>query len=268
MHALSVTERAAQGSTEKGEIMRLIQRRREEDSSLKTLQNLHGKKKIQYLWDYFKLPLVVLAIFLYVIVYIAYRRFTYQVPVLYTALININAGESLTEQLSEDFLDVLDINSSQSKMYLYSGLYLTDDENNAYHEYTYASRMKILASIDGEQLDVVLMDKEAFDAFSQNGYLCNIDDLLQTNAPELYTNLKPFIVKNTFIAEDNSFELQFDPSIPYNAVTEEYPMGLVISQTDFIKQAGFPETIYLGIIANSPRKDIALAYLQYLFTGK
>ncbi len=248
--------------------MRLIQKRKEGQSSLKTLLNLHGKKKIQYLWDYFKLPLTVLAIFLYVIIYIAYRRCTYQVPILYTALININAGENLTEQLSEGFLDVMGINSSQGKMYLYSGLYLTDDENNAYHEYTYASRMKILASIDAEQLDVVLMDKEAFDAFSQNGYLCNIDDLLQTNAPVLYKDIKPFIVNNTFIAEDNSFELQFDPSIPYNAVTEEYPMGLAISQTNFIKQAEFPETIYLGIISNSPRKDIALAYLEYLFTGK
>ena len=112
------------------------------------------------------------------------------------------------------------------------------------------------------------MDQEAFDAFSQNGYLCNIDELLAAEAPTLYGDIEPFIVENTFIAEDNSFELQFDSSIPYSAVTEEYPMGLDISQTDFIKQAGFPETVYLGIIANSPRKDTALAYLLYLFTGE
>lgn len=245
-----------------------MQKRRKEWASLKTLQSLHGKKKIQYLWDYFKLPLMVLALFLYVIIYIAYRHFTYQPPVLYTALVNINAGETLTKQLSEDFLDVMGINSSQNKLYLYSGLYLTDDENNIYHEYTYASRMKIIASIDGEQLDVVLMNREAFDAFSQNGYLCNIEELLEREAPALYHELKPFIADNTFIAEDNSFELQFDSSILYHAVTEEYPMGLDITQTDFIQQAGFPETIYLGIIANSPRKDTALAYLHYLFTGK
>lgn len=249
--------------------MRLIRKRRDKSASLKTLQHLHGRKKIQYLWDYYKLPLTILAIFLYIIIYIAYRHFTYQTPVLYTALINVNVGESLTKQLSEDFLNVMGITSSQGKMYLYSGLYLTDDENNAYHEYTYASRMKLLASIDAEQLDVVLMNREAFDAFSQNGYLCNIDNLLQEKAPAaFYHDLKPFIVNNTFIAEDNSFELQFDASIPYSAVTEEYPMGLDISQTDFIKQAGFPETIYLGIITNSPRKDTALAYLHYLFTGK
>lgn len=248
--------------------MRFIQKSWKEQASLKTLQSLHGKEKIQYIWDYFKLPLAVLGIILYIIIYIAYRRFTYQDSVLYVALVNVNAGETLTKQLSEDFLDTTGIDTSQNKLYLYSGLYLTDDENNVYHEYTYASRMKILASIDGMLLDVVLMDQEAFDAFSQNGYLCNIDDLLRAEAPDLYKDVEPFIVKNTFIAEDNAFELQFDSSIPYSAVTEEYPMGLNLSQTDFIKQAGFEETVYLGIIANSSRKDTALAYLLYLFTGE
>ena len=80
--------------------------------------------------------------------------------------------------------------------------------------------------------------------------------------------MKPFIVENIFIEEDNSFELMFDPSIPYSAVTEHYPMGLDLSQTGFIAQAGFEESVYLGIIDNSPRKDTALAYLQYLFYGK
>lgn len=248
--------------------MRLIQKSRKEQASLKTLQSLHGKKKLQYIWDYFKLPLAVPGIILYVIIYISYRHFTYQEPVLYTALVNVNAGENLTRQLNEDFLDAMGINTSQNKLYLYSGLYLTDDENNAYHAYTYASRIKILAAIEGELLDVVLMDQESFDAFSQNGYLCNIDELLRAEAPSFYKDIEPFIVTNTFIAEDNSFELQFDSTIPYRAVTEEYPMGLDISQTGFMKQAGFPETVYLGIIANSPRKDTALAYLLYLFTGE
>jgi len=248
--------------------MRLIQTNNGGRASLKTLHSLHGKKKLEYIWDYYKLPLAVLGIFLYAIIYMTYRHLTYKEPILYTALVNVNAGESLTEQLDTGFLDTTGRNASQNRLYLYSGLYLTDDENSAYHEYTYASRMKILAAIDGELLDVVLMDREAFDAFSQNGYLCNIDELLQIEAPSLYQDMEPFIVENTFIVEDNSFELQFDSSLTYNAITEEYPMGLDISQAGLIEQAGFKETVYLGIIANSPRKDTALAYLQYLFYGE
>lgn len=252
----------------KDEIMQFTQKNSKERASLKTLHTLTREKKLQYIWDYFKLPLAVLGIFLYVTIYIVYRNLTDKDPVLYTALVNVNAGETLAKQLNEDFLAAEGINTSQNRLHLYSGLYLTDDDNNAYHEYTYASRMKILASIDGELLDVVLMNQEAFDAFSQNGYLCNIDELLSEKTPAFYKNAKPFIVENTFIAEDNSFEMQFDSSVSYSAVTEKYPMGINLSQTGCIKQAGFEETVYLGIIANSPRKDTALAYLQYLFYGE
>ena len=248
--------------------MQLIKEDGNKQQGQNPLHNLHGTKKIQYIWDYYKLPLVILGIILYVIIYILYRHLTYKDTILYTALVNVNAGDTLTEQLAGGFLEVSGIDTSKNKLHVYTDLYLTDDENNAYHEYTYASRMKILASIDGELFDVVLMNQEAFDAFSQNGYLCNLDDLLAEENPDFYNDINPFIVNNIYIEEDNSFELIFDSSIPYSAVTEEYPMGLDLSQARLIEQAGFEETVYFGIIENSPRKETAVAYLQYLFYGE
>lgn len=247
--------------------MQPFQRNFKNRADFKTLQNLHGKKKLQYIWDYFKLPLIVSGIFLYVLIYVLYRHFTYKTPVLYTALVNVSAGESLTTQLSTDFLNATGADVSHNTLQLYQNLYLTDDENNPYHEYTYASRLKILSAIDDEQLDVVLMDRETFDAFSQNGYLCNIETLLSDSDVSFYEAVKPYITDNIYIEEDNAFELQFDPSLSYNAVTKEYPMGLDFSQAELIKQAGFDSNIYIGIIDNSPRKDTALTYLRYLFYG-
>lgn len=140
------------------------------------LRTLHGTKKLQYIWDYYKLPLVILGIFLYIIGYVVYGHITHKDTVLYTALVNVTAGEDLSNGLSSGFLDAHNINASDNKLELYTGLYLTTDETNEYHEYTYASRMKIQAAIDGELMDVVLMNKEAFDAFSQSGYLYNLEE--------------------------------------------------------------------------------------------
>ena len=238
--------------------------KRKASPEMEKLKNLHGLKKVQYIWDYYKLPMVVLCIFLYIIAYSLYRHFAHKETVLYTALVNVSASESLTAQLSTDFLDYLEKDTSQNTMQLYTGLYLTDDETNPYHEYTYASRMKILAAIDGEQLDVVLMNKEAFDAFSQNGYLCDLLELLSDIDTVLLNEWKPYLVTNTIILEDNSVDLQFDPSIPYQAVTEEHPVGLDMSQSGLIGEAMFDDTVYLGIIANSPRKETAIDYIKYL----
>ena len=231
---------------------------------LEKLKTLHGPQKIRYIWDYYKLPIVVLCILLYILGYSLYGHFTHKEKILYTALVNVSASDSLTEQLSTGFLDSLDQDTSKTTMQLYTGLYLTDDETNPFHEYTYASRMKILASIDGKQLDVVLMNKEAFDAFSQNGYLCDLEELLSSEDVDLYNRLKPHLVTNTVILEDNSTDLQLDPSITYQAVTEEHPFGLDLSQTSMISDAGFSDIVYLGIIANSPRTEEAIDYVRYL----
>ena len=221
-------------------------------SEREKLKNLHGMKKIRYIWDYYKLPLLVLCILLYIICYSFYRHFTHKEPILYTALVNVSVSETLSRQLSTDFLDYLETDTSKRTIQLYEGLYLTDDDTNPYHEYTYASRMKILAAIDSEQLDVVLMNKEAFDAFSQD---CDA---------ALYDQLKTCLVSNTIILEDNSVELQLDPSVTYQAVTEEQPLGLDISRAGLLSGAGFDDTVYLGIIANSTKKETAINYIKYL----
>ena len=57
-----------------------------------------------------------------------------------------------------------------------------------------------------------------------------------------------------------------DPSLSYQAVTEEYPMGLLISQKGLFKKAGFADDVYLGVIKNSPRMDMALKYIKYLYS--
>lgn len=231
------------------------------------LNHLHGKKKIQYIWDYYKLPVVICLIFLYIISAAIYGRISQKETLLYTALVNISAGGQLTDELSSGFLDFLDVSSSKTELKLYTGLYLTDNPDNPNHEYTYASRIKIVASIDDEQLDVVLMNKEAFDAFSQNGYLCNIEELLRGTDTGAAEEWEPYLVNNTVILEDNADDVLSDSSLSYQAVTDDFPMGLLISQKGLFKKAGFDDDVYLGVIKNSPRMDMAAEYIKYLYAG-
>lgn len=229
------------------------------------LRTLHGRKKVQHILAYYKFLLLVICIFIYFIAYNIYGYLTHKDVILYTALVNVVAGDDLSKQLEGDFLDYLDVDTSKNTMKLYTELYLTDDELSAYHEYTYASRMKILAILEGKSLDVVLMNQEAFDAFSQNGYLYDLEQLFSETDPALYEQIKSDLAYNIVILEDNSNDRILDKSIPYSALTEEHPFGLDISQTPFIRQSGFEENVYLGIAANSPRLDAVSEYVKYLY---
>lgn len=233
-------------------------------SEKEKLRRLSGRQKLQYLWDYYKLHFAVICILLYILGYVLYGHFTQKNNVLYAAFINIAPSESLTETLSGGFLSYRNLDTDKNAFYLYTGLYLTTDESNPYHEYTYASRIKLIAAIDTETVDIVLMDQEAFDAFSQNGYLYNMEEFLTEADPKLYRDCQDLLRENIVILEDNAEEAALDRSASYTAETQKYPMALELSHTPLLKGFGFTEPVFLGIIKNTPRKEEAAEYVRYL----
>ncbi|MCI9442405.1 MAG: hypothetical protein HFH15_14475 [Ruminococcus sp.] len=233
-------------------------------SEKEKLRQLQGFKKLQYLWDYYKLHFAAACIILYILGYVLYGHFTQKQNILYAAFINVAPSEALTKALSDGFLLSQDLNPAKNAFYLYTGLYLTSDEANPYHEYTYASRIKLIAAIDNETLDIALMDQEAFDTFSQNGYLDNMEDFLLETDPGLYQDCLKLLRDNIVILEDNAEDAALDSSVSYTAKTEEYPMALEITHTPLLEDAGFTEPVYLGIIKNTPREKEAAEYIRYL----
>lgn len=229
----------------------------------KIWRTLSTAQRLQYLFDYYRLPILGICIVLYILGYTAFRHFAHTDTLLYTALVNVSAGETLTGQLTDGYLDHIKADPNRSSCTLYSGWYLTDDPSSDVYAYTQATRMKVLASIDSEQLDVVLMNREAFDAFAQNGYLCNLEILLKED-PILYGRIQPFLSDNIEILEDNAEDLLLDPSLTYEATTAEYAMAVDLSNCGVLGDAGFSDSIYFGIIGNSPRMQEAVSYLQYL----
>lgn len=231
----------------------------------KKFSQLHGWKKLGYIWDYYKLPIFLLCIALYAGGYLVYRQVTHRDVVLYTALANIAPGEEVKEELGNGFLTSREIDPKKNECYLYSGLYLTTEINAVDQQSAYASQMKVLAAIDGEEMDVALMDKNAFDMFAHAGYLCNISEFLSEKAAGLYQELEPFIESNVHILKDNATDAALNPEVKYESETEEFPMAINVSEASLIKKAGFNGKVYLGVIANSPRKDMAVDYISYLY---
>lgn len=211
--------------------------------------------KLDYILTYYKVEVVVGLLALIVLCSVGYRQLTKKTPVLYEGFVNVEAGEELQERLTTDFLVDTGRSPRKQMIQLYQGLYLTDDPTSIAFQYVYASRLKVLASIESHQMDVMLMNREAYDTFSQSGYLLQLDEYFAGD-PALTTNL--------VIYEDNAEAHSFDETIPYEAVTGEEANALDCSDMPFFKEAGFTEPLYLGIIANTNRLDCSLEYLEYL----
>lgn len=188
------------------------------------LRSLRGRKKLEHIWAYYKLPIVLALILLYIAGYAVYRQATRKEDVLYLALVNVVPGDTLTGQLTDGFAQDQGLTGRQ-EVYLYSGLLLSASEG-ADEEYVYASEMRITAAITARRLDVVLMDAKARDAFAAQGYLADLSGL--------------------------------DPGLA--------GLWLDVSASPLIKAAGFPEAVYLGVLANAPHPQRAAAFIDYLLT--
>ena len=142
--------------------------------------------RIQYIWDYYKVPLFTAALLIYIICYIIFRHATDKDILLYVAAVN-----TPVQKETEDFInsfpksdyavsdaDAKDSMKSRNAIVdLAKDLYLTSDPDSEYHQYVYASRLKILASIEAEKLDIVLADREAMDAFAAQGFLMPLESV-------------------------------------------------------------------------------------------
>ena len=201
------------------------------NTDLETLRSLHGRKKWEHIWAYYKLPIAIALIVVYSFGYAAYRHLTKKEDVLYLGLVNVAVGSDLTEQLTTDFAENQQLTKKQ-QVNLLSGLLLTESEN-ADEQYVYASEMKLLGAVSAQRLDVVLMDESARDKLLADDYFLDLRTL--------------------------------DASFGGLDGLNDTGTILDISDTPLIEQAGFSGKVYLGVVQNAPHPECAAAYIRYLF---
>ena len=228
-------------------------------------QAMSPGKKLEHILTYYKAPILLALLLLFILGSVVHRQLTQKEELLYLGLLNVSIGEELEEGLNEGYLRSAGLDETRQEVYLYRDLYLSDNADVVNHEYAYASRMKVMGAIQANKLDLVLMNREAYDLFSRNGYLMALDAWLPgIDAAEA---LSPYLVSNTVILEDNTIAYQLGEAASHELVTEEVKNGLDVSRLPLIASAGFPEATYLGVLANCERLDACADYLAYLAAG-
>ena len=216
--------------------------------------SLTPAKKLEHIWLYYKAPILLTILVLGILISGVYRAATKKEPVLYLACVNVSIGEDLETRLTEDYLTYRGLNPKRNEMRLYRNLYLSEDPAASDHEYAYASRMKLLATVNSRQLDLVLMNQEAYDLCSASGYLLDLSGIVGSI----------YLTANQVVLEDNSIEYSLNEASEYNAVTQSVYNALELTQLPAFQNAGFSGSVYIGIVANTPRLAECQRYFEYL----
>lgn len=220
-------------------------------------QAMSPAQKAEHIFTYHKWTILLVLLVLIVLCSILHRQLTQKRPVLYLAVINTTFGEQVEKSLTEDFLTATGGDTRREEVYLYRDLYLSEDADALNHEYAYASKVKLGGAISAQKLDLVLMNQEAYDIFSRQGYLLEL-----TALPD---SLSASLVENEVILSDNSVDYLLGNAAQEQVVTKTVPNALAVSSLPLFRDAGFDGALYIGVISNSPRPEEANAYLRYLF---
>ena len=86
--------------------------------------------------------------------------------------------------------------------------------------------------------------------------------------PALYERLLPLLSSNEVVLSDNSIEYQLGEAETHEIKAETVQNAVMVSNLPLFDKAGFPDSVYLGIIANSERLPACLQYIEYLLSER
>lgn len=214
-------------------------------------------EKLDYVFTYYKWPILLALLVLLALGSVLRRELTRKDPVLYLAFANVAVGAETEEKLTAGFLGAAGIDPKRREVYLYRGLYLSENADTLNHEYAYASRMKLMGAVTSGKLDLILMNREAYDLLSRGGYLLELSSLLPESAQSCLT-------ENTVVLSDNGIEYTLGEAAVHEVAAETAKNGIDVSAFPLFEAAGFSDAVYLGVIANSGRLPDCTRYIDYL----
>ena len=215
-------------------------------------------QKAEYILAYYKLPLVLILIAAIALGSMLRYQLTHKDPLLYVGMANVSVADDAEPILADEFVTAQGQSTRDKEVVIYRDLYLVDPELSSDHQLSYASRLKVLATIDAQELDAVLMSGQSYDLLSHSGFLLD----LSTVASRLPDDLAKLVRENDVIIEDNQVEFDLGEAETYEAKTERVENAFEVSGLGpFV---GLTDDVYLGIIGNTPRLDTALAYLEHV----
>lgn len=209
------------------------------------LQDLTPKKRIAYLWEYYRYHALGVILALAIISYIVYEIANPDAETqFYAALINNTIDNEVIDEVRKEFSDVLQLNPETETLMFNTSLYMG---NSLDYNASNATSTQVLATyVAAQEVDVIIAPESEFESYAYNGYFDKVSGQLPT---DLYTKLSDY-----FYLSDQ----EDDP--------EKNIYGIYLTDTKlFANHAINTDPYIIGIVANSEHKGNSIEFIRYLF---
>ena len=205
------------------------------------LRGLHGREKVEYIWTYYKLWIIGVAVFLAITVFLIVRISTnIEGHWLYGMYANTFADAGTGSPLWEDFTQYADLDLKQKKVEFNAEVYFDFLKNQAKGNDYYNA---FVALADGGVLDFITMAPDSLAALAESGRLLDL-------------RLEP---------EQTLYQRYTDRLIWFQGMEGPVPVGVDLSDSLLVTKYGvYSEGCALGVGAKSENLDVIALFLEFL----
>lgn len=221
-----------------------IYQQRKEQSEKEKLSEMNFKKKLEYLWEYYRVHAFATIAVGILVFYIIKTIVTPDIKTqLYVAIINNSIETTALEELQIEVEELLQINPDSEDIVINSSFYF-----NGTPDYEMNMRQALVAYISAQDVDIIIAPESEMYSYSYNGFLYPLSEFLPT---DIYSSLTDY-----FYLTDQ----EDDP--------KETVYGIYLNDTDLFKNNARldPEDPYiLGVIGNNVNQNNSVEFIRHLF---
>jgi len=220
------------------------------------LRKLPFKRKVGYIWDYYKIQIIIAAALLLGIGGLINAIFINPRPdtVLF---ISWNASFLMQEQM-DDLRDIMNeriIETGKNEMVEIT--LILDSEQDPM--VSMANIQRLIAMMAAGVIDIFVLDAETLKEYSNDSFLQPLDDILaelRKTSPQVYSRIEENIIYADLGMQDDTFE--------------ERKMGIDLSNSRLLTELGMfafvlDNDVYLGVSSTSHNTDNIVAALILFF---
>lgn len=218
----------------------------------KKFKDMNFKGKAQYIWDYYRVPIIVVAGILFLSIFIikdiiSNNRETY----LNACMINTNYIYDTETTLINDYINYAGVDTDAMQLNIDYSMKIDLEGGD---QMSLAYQQKIMALFAANELDLMIADNNLIDSYASADAFANIEE---------------------FLPDDLKAELEEKGFSYYTAKTEDgstIPVGVCLENCKRFEMDGTAGTyaedvmpVY-AVVYNAPHPEHAIEYLRFLIS--
>lgn len=241
------------------------------NNTKKILKEGTASQKLEYIWDYYKLPIL---LFLFTLLFIGsfvHAKVTAKEYVLQGMFLNSVAEIDTAEQFKQDYLANCPIDPSEEDVFFDTSIYYSNDSSA--DTTSYQSMQVISARIAAGEIDFMVAEDSILTNFSYNGYFYDLREVLSEEQVQKY---EPYFLyydlavakklnETDFLSEEYEPIILPDPAKP-ELMEQPIPVMINVSSCPKIDSlyAGTGKEKVFVFVANGKHPQKTLEFLDYL----